>query len=74
MKLDKAQRIEVFIWVLLKLFLVLVKPLAWWSNLKKGPGCVERMYLTLGWPWKWAHLPEGMKLEILHNLQFSKAF
>ena len=48
MKLDKAQRIEAFTWVLLKLILVLIKPLAWWSDLKKGPGCVEHLYLTLG--------------------------
>mgnify|MGYP007082889698 CR=1 FL=1 len=48
MKLDKAQRIEVFTWVLLKLILVLIKSLAWCPNLKKGLGYVEHMYLTLG--------------------------
>ena len=65
---------ELFARLLLKLILVLIKSLVWCHNLKKRLGHIEHLYLTLGWSWKLAHLPVGMKLEILHNLQFSKAF
>lgn len=65
---------EVFTQVLLKLNLVLIKSLAGCPDLKKRLGYIERLYLTLSWPWKLAHLPVGMKLEILHNVQFFKSF
>ena len=68
------QRIELSTRLLLKLILVLIKSLVWCPDLKKRLGHIEHMYLTLGWPWKLAHLPVGMKLEILHNVQFPKTF
>ena len=68
------QRMELSTRLLLKLILVLIKSLVWCPDLKKSLECIEHLNLTLGLPWKLVHLPVGMKLEILHNVQFSKTF
>lgn len=68
------QRKELSTRLLLKLILVLIKSLVRCPDLKKRLEYIEHLYLALVWPWKLAHLPVGMKLEILHNVQFPKTF